>query len=138
MDINSDLCCLDRFESLHLYRFANPLTFPVHSQCIHTVTLILLSPFCTLCCVQLPSHHIFHWAQISVCREANLGYVTQYGLVPPLCSTPALCFPRPLLKHTEKKARGWSEHDDGTCHPPRVSCTNTVKSSPANPRLTVS
>lgn len=52
-----------------------------------------------LCSIALTSHFPLG----SVCREANLGYVTQCGLVPPLCSATALCFPRPLLKHKEKK-----------------------------------
>lgn len=65
--------------TLHLYSLANPLTFLVNSKCIHSAPNTAPSPFCTLCCVQLPSHHIFHWAQISVCHEGNLQYVTQLG-----------------------------------------------------------
>lgn len=62
--INSDVFCLNRFQNSFCYicSLANPLTFLV--ECICTVNLTLPSTFCTLCCVQLPSHHIFHLAQL--------------------------------------------------------------------------
>lgn len=71
-----------------------------------------------LCSIALTSH--FPFGSTSVCLEANLGYVTQYGQVPPLCSNTALCSPCPLFKHREKRTRGgWNEYDDRMSSPLR-------------------
>lgn len=128
MDINSDGCCFGQLchfktfpvlERLHLCRRANPLTFLVLFKCIHTADLTLLVHYAVFNCPR----HIFHRAQISVCREANLGCVTQCGRARPLCSATALCFPPPPLKHMEEKAHGGMTTEDVIPH--RV-CSNTM------------
>lgn len=96
MDINSDVCSLDRFQNTLKGYICT--VFVVHTKCIHSVTLTLLRAlFVHYAAFNCP--HITFSTRFSVYREANLGYVTQCGRVLPLCSDTALCFPQPLLKH---------------------------------------